>query len=77
MANSSDPVAQGLVANLARPGSNITGFTGNTGPEFEAKRLQLLREVAPNATRVAYLGLKLDWKVRQRLAYAVPRRGSA
>src|SRR5689334_19496989 len=62
MANSSDPVMQGLVADLARPGGNITGFTGNTGPEFEAKRLQLLAEVAPNATRVAYLGLKLDWE---------------
>jgi putative ABC transport system substrate-binding protein len=62
MANCSDPVAQGLVANLARPGGNITGFTGNTGPEFETKRLQLLRDVAPNATRVAYLGLKLDWE---------------
>jgi putative tryptophan/tyrosine transport system substrate-binding protein len=62
MANSSDPVAQSLVASLARPGGNITGFTGNTGPEFEAKRLALLREVARNATRVAYLGLKLDWE---------------
>jgi putative tryptophan/tyrosine transport system substrate-binding protein len=45
MANSSDPAAQGLVASLAHPGANITGFSGNTGPEFEAKRLQLLREV--------------------------------
>ncbi len=62
MANSSDPAAQGLVASLARPGGNITGFSGNTGPEFEAKRLQLLSEVAPNVTRVAYLGLKLDWE---------------
>ena len=62
MANSSDPAVQGLVASLARPGGNVTGFTGNTGPEFEAKRLQLLREVAPNVTRVAYLGLKLDWE---------------
>ena len=62
MANSSDPAAQGLVASLARPDGNITGFSGNTGPEFEAKRLQLLREVAPSATRVAYLGLKLDWE---------------
>ena len=62
MANSSDPAAQGLVASLARPGGNITGFSGNTGPDFEAKRLQLLTEVAPNATRVAYLGLKLDWE---------------
>jgi putative tryptophan/tyrosine transport system substrate-binding protein len=62
MANSSDPTVQGLVASLARPGGNITGFTGNTGPEFEAKRLELLREVAPNITRVAYLGLNLDWE---------------
>ena len=62
MANSSDPVMQGLVASLARPGGNITGFTGNTGPEFEAKKLELLREVAPGATRVAFLGLKLDWE---------------
>jgi putative ABC transport system substrate-binding protein len=62
MANSSDPAAQGLVASLAHPGGNITGFSGNTGPEFEAKRLQLLREVAPSAVRVAYLGLKVDWE---------------
>jgi putative tryptophan/tyrosine transport system substrate-binding protein len=62
MANSSDPVMQGLVTSLARPGGNITGFTGNTGPEFEAKKLELLREVAPNATRIAFLGLKLDWE---------------
>jgi putative tryptophan/tyrosine transport system substrate-binding protein len=62
LANSSDPAAQGLVASLGHPGGNITGFAGNTGPEFEAKRLQLLREAAPHATRVAYLGLKLDWE---------------
>jgi putative ABC transport system substrate-binding protein len=59
MANSSDPAAQGLVASLARPGGSVTGFSGNTGPEFEAKRWQLLIEVAPNATRVA---LKPDWE---------------
>ena len=62
MANSSDPVEQGLVASLARPGGNISGFTGNTGPEFEAKRLQLLREVDPSITHAAYLGLKVDWE---------------
>jgi putative ABC transport system substrate-binding protein len=39
MANSSDPAVQGLVSSLARPGGNITGFTGNTGPEFEAKKI--------------------------------------
>jgi putative tryptophan/tyrosine transport system substrate-binding protein len=62
MANSSDPAAQGLVASLSRPGGNITGSSGNTGPDFEAKRLQLLTEVAPNAARIAYLGLNLDWE---------------
>ncbi|WP_084673756.1 ABC transporter substrate-binding protein [Methylobacterium sp. WSM2598] len=62
MANSSDPVMQGLVASLAKPGGNITGFSGNTGPEVEVKRLDLLREVAPDATRIAYLGLKIDWE---------------
>lgn len=62
MANSSDPVMQGLVASLARPGGNITGFSGNTGPEVEVKRLELLREVAPDVTRIAYLGLKIDWE---------------
>jgi len=47
-----DPVGAGVVASLARPGGNITGFTG-----FEyatsAKWLQLLKELAPNVTRVA------------------------
>jgi putative tryptophan/tyrosine transport system substrate-binding protein len=50
------------VASLARPGGNITGFTGNTGPEFEAKRLELLKEGFPGATRVAYLATKDVWQ---------------
>ena len=62
MATSSNPVQAGIVASLARPGGNITGFTSDTGPEFEVKRLQLLKEVLPEATRVAYLGLKSDWE---------------
>ena len=65
MATSSDPVQAGIVASLARPGGNITGFTSDTGPEFEVKRLQLLKEVLPEATRVAYLGLKSDWESRE------------
>jgi putative ABC transport system substrate-binding protein len=62
MATSSDPVQAGIVASLARPGGNITGFTSDTGPEFEVKRLQLLKEALPEAARVAYLGLKSDWE---------------
>src|SRR5262249_21939220 len=62
MATSSDPAQAGIVASLARPGGNITGFTSDTGAEFEVKRLQLLKEILPEATRVAYLGLKSDWE---------------
>jgi len=49
-----DPVASGLAASLARPGGNITGVFLDQ-PELYAKCLQLLKEMAPKATRVAVL----------------------
>ena len=49
-----DPVADGLVASLARPGGNITGNTF-LGPELGPKRLQLLMEIVPRVTRIAVL----------------------
>jgi putative tryptophan/tyrosine transport system substrate-binding protein len=49
-----DPVADGLVASLARPGGNITGSTF-LGPGLVPKRIELLRETLPEATRVAVL----------------------
>ena len=52
--NMADPVADELVASLARPGGNVTGTTF-LGPELVAKRLQLLREVIPGLSRVAAL----------------------
>jgi len=63
MTSSNDPVGQGLVQSLARPGGNITGLTSSVGPEIHAKRLELLREMLPRAFRVAYLGNKEedDW----------------
>jgi len=54
MTSSSDPVARGLVASLARPGGNITGLS-SVSPELTGKRLELLKEVIPKLTRVAVL----------------------
>ena len=51
-----DPIGDGLVASLARPGGNVTGMSATTsGHGMFAKRLQLLREVAPTMRRVAVL----------------------
>ena len=52
--NMGDPVADGLVASLARPGGNVTGSTF-LGPELVPKRVELLKEAIPNARRVALL----------------------
>src|SRR5262249_43516884 len=49
-----DPVRTGLVASLARPGGNVTGNT-ILAPELAPKRLQLLKEVIPSVSRVAFL----------------------
>jgi putative ABC transport system substrate-binding protein len=49
-----DPVRDGLVASLARPGGNITGLTF-LGPELATKRLELLKQGFPNISRVAAL----------------------
>jgi putative ABC transport system substrate-binding protein len=50
----SDPVAAGLVNNLARPGGNLTGFS-IVAPELGGKRLELLKEVVPDVSSVAVL----------------------
>jgi putative ABC transport system substrate-binding protein len=57
-----DPVADGLVASLARPGANLTGVTSGTGRELYDKRLQLLLELAPASRRVAFLGRRKAWE---------------
>jgi putative tryptophan/tyrosine transport system substrate-binding protein len=49
-----DPVGDGQVASLAKPGGNLTGFS-LLAPELNWKRLELLKEVAPKATRIAFL----------------------
>jgi putative ABC transport system substrate-binding protein len=54
MAIVSDPVAAGLVDNLARPGGNATGFS-ILAPELGTKRLELLKEIVPNLSSIAVL----------------------
>ena len=55
MAQDRDPVGNGFVASLARPGGNITGLS-NLAPELSGKRLELLKEIVPKLSRVAVLG---------------------
>ena len=55
-----EPVESGFVKSLARPGANITGLSLQETPELAAKRLELLRQVIPGATRVAYIWVPKD-----------------
>jgi putative tryptophan/tyrosine transport system substrate-binding protein len=50
-----DPIAGGLVTNLAHPGGNLTGVSINAGIEIYGKRLQILKQAMPSMTKVAYL----------------------
>ena len=54
-----DPIALGFVANLAHPGGNITGIS-NLSPELSGKRLELVKETIPKATRVAVLAYRAE-----------------
>jgi putative ABC transport system substrate-binding protein len=68
-----DMVADGIVASLARPGGNLTGQQ-KLNPEMAAKRLQLLKEVVPSASRVAvlwdpnYSDFAPDWRAMRAAA---------
>jgi putative ABC transport system substrate-binding protein len=55
MGQDPDPIGNGFVASLARPGGNITGLSSVT-PELSGKRLELLKETVPRLSRLAVLG---------------------
>ena len=59
MGTVNDPVALGYVASLAHPGGNITGIS-NLSPELSGKRLELVKEVVPKATRIAVLAYRAE-----------------
>ena len=59
MTQDSDPVGNGFVASLARPGANISGLS-TLAPELSGKRLELLKEIVPRLSRVAVLGTSTE-----------------
>jgi putative ABC transport system substrate-binding protein len=58
-AQDGDPVASGFVASLSRPGGNLTGLS-NLSPELSGKRLEFLKEIVPNLSRVAVIGSSIE-----------------
>ena len=75
MMSSTDPVGNGLVASLARPGGNVTGLTSLSG-ELGGKLLELLKESVPRVSRVAFVGSggptnELFWKETEPAARAL------
>jgi putative ABC transport system substrate-binding protein len=57
VSQSGDPLGQGVVSNLARPGGNVTAVANTASAESEAKVLSILAEAVPTAKRVAYIGV--------------------
>jgi len=55
----SDPVGNGFVASLARPGGNITGLS-SLSVDISGKQVELLKEIVPKLSRVAILGTSTD-----------------
>ena len=66
MANDSDPVRNGFIASLARPGGNVTGLS-TLAPEISGKQLEILKEIVPKLSRVAVLGTSTQLGNAQRL----------
>jgi len=64
VAYTSDPVANGIVASLARPGGNITGAAPEGGVEMAGKRLEILREAIPTVSKMGYLAPRWGWDRR-------------
>jgi len=57
-----DPVAAGIVKNMARPERNITGISLDAGVETQGKHLEILHQAVPLASRIAYLSNRAEWE---------------
>jgi putative ABC transport system substrate-binding protein len=57
-------ISSGVAQSVARPGGTITGLSIDVDEQLEAKRLELLLEIMPGASRIAYLGLREEWARR-------------
>jgi len=57
-----DPIRQGIVSSIARPGGNITGVSVDAGFEIWAKRLELLAQAVPKLVNVVFIGTKGAWE---------------
>ena len=66
MTQDPDPVGDGFIASLARPGRNITGLS-TLAPELSGKRLELLKEIVPKLSRVAVVGTSTNASTAQEL----------
>jgi ABC-type uncharacterized transport system substrate-binding protein len=69
----SDPVGLGLVQSLSHPGGNITGFTTNVPGSYVAKQIEILRELIPDGSKIAFLANPGNPMHRLLLAEEIPR----
>jgi putative ABC transport system substrate-binding protein len=69
----SDPVGLGLVQSLSHPGGNITGFTTNVPGSYVAKQIEILRELIPGGSKIAFLVNPGNPMHRLLLAEEIPR----
>jgi putative ABC transport system substrate-binding protein len=72
-----DPVATGLVQSLSRPGGNITGLATYAPGDFIAKRIEILRELIPGASKIAILANPTNPTHRMVLAEEASRTASS
>jgi len=65
VALTADPLGQGLAQSLAHPGGNVTGVSVDAGPSIYGKRIELLRQIIPSLSKLAFLALRVQWESAQ------------